>query len=128
MKIRDAIYLLMQKCKLFDGMFETVDVTGTAVNIPANGDSTLSATVSKDGYKPVGLTRVQNNKGSAVEIRGIWWNSSTEVSAYMHNNTNTAQNTSLYVTVVLAKSPLFGGYKPTRFNAFGTLKGVAICG
>lgn len=108
MKIRDAIYLLMQKCKLFDGMFAEVALTASAQNIPSKNYLEYSFNLTKEGYKPIGVKRIMSNQGGNVDVRGFTM-SDTSMSVYLYNNHTTPLSTTCLVIVSYAKSPLFGG-------------------
>ena len=108
MDIKGAIYLLMQKCKFFDGMFAEVALTASAQNIPSKNYLEYSFDLTKDGYKPIGVKRILSNQGGNVDVRGFTM-SDTSMSVYLYNNHTSPLSTTCLVIVSYAKSPLFGG-------------------
>lgn len=126
MKIRDAIYLLLNKVTNLV-FYEEVQLA-SAVTVAAN--STMDVEIplpTHDGYTPCAISGFNTTNFRLRLVLIEFTSSRTKVRMRAENVTSssTTARPSVYVTYI--KSPSFGGgYKPCNINAFGTLKGVAI--
>lgn len=125
MKIRDAIYLLLNR---FTNLVQVKRLT-QSYTVEANTVASIDFTQSIDGYKMVGVVGFSSNHSNALIQQAKILPGNNSVRITVRNIISSSITATAEVELLYIKSLSFGGgYKPTRFNAFGTLKGVAICG
>lgn len=69
------------------------------VNVPASGGINIPVTASVEGYTPLAITRLQNNRGSLVIANGYYWSSNGTILNVYNKNTSSTQQTGVYVIV-----------------------------
>ena len=82
---------------------DTSDHTSSAVSVPASGMAVVNIDITKTGYTPIRVGRVQTDKGATVIIAGYQLTNNT-LSVIMRNFSTSAISTVVYYSIIYIKA------------------------